>query len=123
MRHVRLQTGDDPQDGVITLRTRRDRHPGFGFAGKLESVRHHADYRASVSFDLDGLADDRRISAETPLPQAVTQNVRPNIGCAPSVANKFGVTSATRTRSGSAPPVRLLGPVPVYAATCAQERH
>ncbi len=56
------------------LRRVRERHPQVGAGGKLEAFRHHADHRCWQLVDLDGAAENGRITAVAVLPHAVSQD-------------------------------------------------
>src|SRR5262245_62924205 len=88
-RYARLQTR---HSGVIVITAiesggiEDERQPGFGAAGnlavaarhirqwKLKLRRHDTDHRAADAIEGERLADDLRIRAETPMPQAITQD-------------------------------------------------
>src|SRR5262245_40713553 len=63
---------------------RRARLDDFKLAGwkKSEIRRRHADNRINIVVQRDAPAEDLRIAAEPPLPQAVTENQRPGVSWA-----------------------------------------
>ncbi len=98
-----------------------DRHVDVR-AAPHEALRHHADDRPDRVVEPQLPADDRRVAAELPLPEAIAEHddrlgarravvgpddVRPTSGGTPITSNVFGVPWLPRSRCGSPSPVHI----------------
>ncbi len=75
--NLRPEAGDGPCELIepVALPIRiAERRPHFTVCREVEPPGHHADNRIPILVEHHRLADDSRVRAKTPLPQAVAQD-------------------------------------------------